>query len=60
VGFVDREDDIFNAAALLCDGQQVATYRKQFLPTYGVFDEDRYFQPGGKLWWRTFAACAWG
>jgi NAD+ synthase (glutamine-hydrolysing) len=48
VGFVDREDDIFNAAALLCDGQQVATYRKQFLPTYGVFDEDRYFQPGGE------------
>lgn len=46
VGFVDREDDIFNAAALLGNGKWIATYRKHFLPTYGVFDEDRYFQAG--------------
>ncbi len=46
VGFVDREDDIYNAAALIHDGRHVATYRKHYLPTYGVFDEDRYFQPG--------------
>ena len=26
-----------------------AIYRKQFLPNYGVFDEDRYFQPGRDL-----------
>ena len=26
-----------------------AIYRKQFLPNYGVFDEDRYFQPGRGL-----------
>jgi NAD+ synthase (glutamine-hydrolysing) len=46
VGFVDREDDIYNAACVLHQGRRAATYRKHFLPTYGVFDEDRYFQPG--------------
>lgn len=46
VGFVDQEDDIFNAAAILHDGESVATYRKHYLPNYGVFDEDRYFRPG--------------
>jgi NAD+ synthase (glutamine-hydrolysing) len=46
VGCVDRRDDIFNAAAVLYRGQVVHLYHKQFLPTYGVFDEDRYFQPG--------------
>ncbi len=48
VGFVDRRDDIFNAAAVLHRGRVVGTYRKQFLPTYGVFDEDRYFRPGSE------------
>lgn len=46
VGFVEREDDIFNSAAVLHRGRLLATYRKHFLPTYGVFDEDRYFRPG--------------
>ncbi len=46
VGFVERQDDIFNAAAVLGEGRLLATYRKHFLPTYGVFDEDRYFQAG--------------
>jgi NAD+ synthase (glutamine-hydrolysing) len=31
------------------DGEVRAMYRKQFLPNYGVFDEDRYFQPGTEL-----------
>ncbi len=35
-----------NAALVLQDGQLVATIRKRLLPTYDVFDEDRYFQPG--------------
>lgn len=48
VGFVDRQDDIFNAAAVLGEGRLLATYRKHFLPTYGVFDEDRYFQAGSQ------------
>ena len=46
VGFVDKDGDIFNAAALLHDGKIVDSYAKTFLPNYGVFDEDRYFQPG--------------
>ena len=46
VGFVDRDADLFNAAAVLHDGQWIDTYRKQRLPNYGVFDELRYFQPG--------------
>ena len=46
VGFVDKRDDIFNAAAVLHDGAQAGTYHKQYLPNYGVFDENRYFQSG--------------
>src|SRR5213594_4246428 len=46
VGFVDRRDDIFNAAAVLHDGARVGVYHKQYLPNYGVFDENRYFQAG--------------
>lgn len=33
----------FNAASLLRGGLRVATYRKQRLPNYEVFDEERYF-----------------
>jgi NAD+ synthase (glutamine-hydrolysing) len=46
VGYVDKRDDIFNAAAVLHDGAHVGTYHKQYLPNYGVFDENRYFQSG--------------
>jgi NAD+ synthase (glutamine-hydrolysing) len=37
---------LFNAASLLRDGRVHATYRKQLLPNYSVFDEKRYFAPG--------------
>jgi NAD+ synthase (glutamine-hydrolysing) len=46
VGFVDKRDDIFNAAAVLHDGRVGGVYHKQYLPNYGVFDENRYFQAG--------------
>jgi NAD+ synthase (glutamine-hydrolysing) len=46
LGFVDKKDDIYNAAALIHDGKLVEVYHKIFLPNYGVFDEDRYFQAG--------------
>jgi len=46
VGYVDKRDDIFNAAAMLHDGALAGTYHKQYLPNYGVFDENRYFQSG--------------
>jgi len=45
-GFVDSSDDIFNAAAIIHDGDLAGVYHKIFLPNYGVFDEDRYFRAG--------------
>jgi NAD+ synthase (glutamine-hydrolysing) len=46
IGFVDREKDIYNAAGVMHDGHVAAVYRKMYLPNYGVFDEERYFQAG--------------
>jgi NAD+ synthase (glutamine-hydrolysing) len=46
VGYPERSDDVYNAAAVLADGQVAAVYRKAFLPNYSVFDEQRYFQSG--------------
>jgi len=37
-----------NALALLRDGQVEHVYRKQRLPNYAVFDEQRYFEPGNE------------
>jgi len=48
VGFIDKEIDIYNAAAVLFNGNIEGIYHKQFLPNYGVFDEVRYFQKGKK------------
>jgi NAD+ synthase (glutamine-hydrolysing) len=39
---------IANKAALICDGRIVFEQTKMLLPTYDVFDESRYFQPGDK------------
>jgi NAD+ synthase (glutamine-hydrolysing) len=39
-------DAIANALLVYRDGQRVARYEKRLLPTYDVFDEDRYFEPG--------------
>lgn len=46
VGFVDSKEDLYNAAAVIHKGGVAAVYHKMFLPNYGVFDEDRYFQAG--------------
>jgi NAD+ synthase (glutamine-hydrolysing) len=48
IGFVDRVHDIYNAAAVLHEGKLVGVYHKHYLPNYGVFDENRYFQAGHK------------
>jgi len=48
VGFIDRRDDVYNAAAVLHDGVRAGVYHKQYLPNYGVFDENRYFQAGAE------------
>ncbi len=36
----------FNRASVVCEGRIVASYAKQELPNYQVFDERRYFTPG--------------
>ena len=46
VGFVDKKDDIYNAAAIIYNKRLIDTYHKMYLPNYGVFDEYRYFQAG--------------
>jgi NAD+ synthase (glutamine-hydrolysing) len=49
VGFPHLDRDLFNACAVLAGGEVRAVYKKRFLPNYGVFDEDRYFQAGREL-----------
>lgn len=51
VGFIDRNlngqgKPFYNAAALLCKGAEPVIIHKRLLPTYDVFDEARYFEPG--------------
>jgi len=49
VGLAHYDGDLYNAAALLHDGQVRGIYHKSYLPNYGVFDEERYFQRGQDL-----------
>jgi NAD+ synthase (glutamine-hydrolysing) len=46
VGFIRRDDDLYNAAAVITDGAVRGIVSKTILPNYGVFDENRYFQAG--------------
>jgi NAD+ synthetase len=53
VGYVGRSKispgrDIANEAALMRGGRIIATRAKTLLPTYDVFDEDRYFEPADR------------
>jgi predicted amidohydrolase len=51
VGFVEESDDhrLFISAALLEDGAVRHIHRKVFLPTYGLFDERRFFAAGSVI-----------
>ncbi|MEO7803641.1 MAG: NAD+ synthase [Actinomycetota bacterium] len=50
VGFVEsHENHLYNAAALIADGEVKVVYRKHHLPNYGVFDERRYFVEGAGI-----------
>ena len=53
VGFVDRNEGrgrpFHNAAAFLVRDQPIRKAHKSLLPTYDVFDEDRYFQPADRV-----------
>ncbi|MFN2556444.1 MAG: NAD+ synthase [Nitriliruptorales bacterium] len=43
---VPARDDLHDSAAVLADGDVVSVYHKRRLPTYGVFDEARWFTAG--------------
>ncbi|MFT7235638.1 MAG: NAD+ synthase (glutamine-hydrolyzing) [Methylophagaceae bacterium] len=43
-----QKGELYNAASVINDGQLIATYYKQCLPNYSVFDEKRYFIQGNK------------
>src|SRR5437667_4052116 len=53
VGFVDRNEGrgkpFRNATALLEQGKPIRKAYKSLLPTYDVFDEDRYFEPADRV-----------
>ncbi len=54
LGFVDRNPnqegrDFHNSAAFLAEGKVQAVVHKTLLPTYDVFDEDRYFQRSDRV-----------
>lgn len=47
VGYPHYADDaIYNACSVFSNGAELAHYRKQLLPNYSVFDEERYFEAG--------------
>lgn len=45
-GYAYEGKGLYNAAAVMADGETIARVAKQHLPNYGVFDEHRYFTPG--------------
>lgn len=51
VGFVeaDRRQKFFISAAYLSRGELLHIHRKVYLPTYGMFDEGRYFAWGDQI-----------
>ena len=54
VGFVDKNSEppgraLKNSAAVLQNGKIIWRTTKSLLPTYDVFDEDRYFEPAKKV-----------
>lgn len=48
----EGEKPLYNSAALFCNGELVGFHDKCLLPTYDLFDERRYFEPGvqTKIW----------
>ncbi|QTA90760.1 NAD+ synthase [Desulfonema magnum] len=53
-GFVDKNpreegNSLYNAAVLFEDGKKLHQTHKRLLPTYDIFDEARYFEPGREV-----------
>lgn len=51
IGFVheDRRHRFYIASAYLSDGKTLHIHNKVYLPTYGMFDEGRFFAPGDSV-----------
>ncbi len=50
LGYIHKENgNLFNSTAVCVNGKQIYHYDKLLLPTYDVFDEDRYFTAGTEL-----------
>jgi NAD+ synthase (glutamine-hydrolysing) len=47
VGAPHSDGVLYNACIVCAAGRVETVYRKRLLPNYGVFDEKRYFEPGG-------------
>lgn len=58
-GFVEESDlgVLHNSAVLLAGGKPALLHRKLYLPTYGIFQEVRFFRPGRRL---DLATLPWG
>jgi predicted amidohydrolase len=58
-GFVEASERgvLHNSSVLLSGGGPVHIHRKVYLPTYGIFQEERFFRPGKRL---GLAALPWG
>ena len=49
IGYPEREaTKLYNSLAIVGYGESLANYRKQHLPNYQVFDEQRYFEKGSE------------
>jgi predicted amidohydrolase len=59
LGFVEESDRgvLHNTAVLLSHERPHLVHRKLYLPTYGLFQEERFFRPGRRL---DLATLAWG
>ncbi|HEX3528536.1 MAG TPA: nitrilase-related carbon-nitrogen hydrolase [Thermoanaerobaculia bacterium] len=58
-GFVETGGNgvLYNSAVLLSGGARVHIHRKLYLPTYGIFQEERFLRPGKRL---GLASLSWG
>ncbi len=50
-GFVGKTNETFNSAAIIFNKKLLAIYNKQHLSNYSVFDEERYFRKGEKIFY---------
>lgn len=55
-----RQDRLYNAATVVCEGRVLGSYCKRELPNYSVFDEQRYFSAHGEAFGFTVKGVRFG